>query len=75
MTMDQDEKVSRQPGVFITLENIYLTVTSIEAKLDAELIAVRTEISTMKSQLAAQWVIHGILAVVIVGLITKGLRG
>lgn len=64
---------ARPQGVFITLEAIYATVTSIDDKIDTELNAVRAELAKMKAQLAAQWVVHGILITTIVFFIQKGL--
>jgi len=59
--------------VFITLEAIYDTVTSIDDKIDTELNALRAELAKMKAQLAAQWVVHGILVTTIVFLMQKGI--
>lgn len=73
--MDQKPEGShtRPQGVFITLEAIYATVTNIDDKIDTELNSVREEIGKMKAQLAAQWVIHGILVTTLIFLIQKGL--
>lgn len=60
-------------GVFITLRQIYDMLTKIDDKLDSELIDVRREISALKAQLAAQWVVHGILLGAIVFLVQRGL--
>lgn len=64
---------TRPQGVFITLDAIYQTVTSIDDKIDMELRAIHQEISKLKAQLAAQWVVHGILITTIVFLIQKGI--
>lgn len=72
--MEQDRNTHTRPqGVFITLEAIYQTVTSIDDKIDTELKAINQEIAKMKAQLAAQWVVHGILITTIVFLLQKGL--
>lgn len=72
--MPEQEKAHTRPqGVFITLEAIYATVTSIDDKIDTELTALREEISKIKAQLAAQWVVCGILVTAIGFLVTKGL--
>lgn len=74
MPPDHDNSTHTRPqGVFITLEAIYQTVTSIDDKIDLELNNVRTELAKMKAQLAAQWVVHGILVTTIVFLIQRGL--
>ena len=67
------ESHPRPQGVFITLEAIYDTVTSIDDKIDTELNALRAELAKMKAQLAAQWVVHGILVTTIVFLMQKGI--
>ena len=64
---------TRPQGVFITLEAIYQTVTSIDDKIDTEMNAIRDEMAKMKAQLAAQWVVHGILITTIVFLIQRGI--
>lgn len=64
---------TRPQGFFITLEAIYSTVTSIDDKMDTELRAVHQELAKVKAQLAAQWVVHGILITIIVFLAQKGL--
>ena len=69
---DHDTK-TRPQGVFITLEAIYQTVTSIDDKIDTEMNAIRDEMSKMKAQLAAQWVVHGILITTIIFLIQRGI--
>lgn len=73
MTENRENTHTRPQGVFITLEAIYQTVTNIDDKIDTELNAVRQEIAKMKAQLAAQWVVHGILVTTIVFLIQKGI--
>lgn len=73
MTDSKEHVHTRPQGVFITLEAIYQTVTNIDDKIDTELNAVRGELAKMKSQLAAQWVVHGILVTTIVFLIQKGI--
>lgn len=81
---DSERTHTRPQGVFITLDAIYQTVTSIDDKLDKELTAIygkinsemhaiHQEISKMKAQLAAQWVVHGILITTIIFLMQKGL--
>lgn len=64
---------TKPQGVFITLDAIYATVVNIDQKMDTELRALQDEISKMKSQLAAQWVVHGILLTTIIFLVQKGL--
>ena len=64
---------TRPQGVFITLEAIYQTVTSIDDKIDKEMNALRDEMAKMKAQLAAQWVVHGILITTIIFLIQRGI--
>lgn len=71
--MDSQSPHTRPQGVFITLEAIYQTVTSIDDKIDTELKAINQEIAKMKAQLAAQWVVHGILITAIIFLVQKGL--
>lgn len=73
MPPDTHDTHTRPQGVFITLEAIYQTVTNIDDKIDTELNALRTELAKMKAQLAAQWVVHGILVTTIVFLIQRGL--
>lgn len=73
MPPEQSNTHTRPQGVFITLEAIYQTVTSIDDKIDAELNAVRSELAKMKAQLAAQWVVHGILVTTIIFLMQRGL--
>lgn len=73
MTENKENTHTRPQGVFITLEAIYQTVTNIDDKIDTELNAVRTELAKMKAQLAAQWVVHGILVTTIVFLVQRGL--
>jgi len=73
MTGDNRDTHTRPQGVFITLDAIYQTVTSIDDKIDTELKAINQEIARLKAQLAAQWVVHGILVTTIVFLIQKGI--
>lgn len=73
MTTENRDTHTRPQGVFITLEAIYQTVTNIDDKIDTELNALRAELAKMKAQLAAQWVVHGILVTTIVFLMQKGL--
>lgn len=73
MTGDNRDTHTRPQGVFITLDAIYQTVTSIDEKIDTELKAINQEIARLKAQLAAQWVVHGILVTTIVFLIQKGI--
>lgn len=73
MEARNEQTHTRPQGVFITLEAIYQTVTNIDDKIDTELNAVRQEIAKMKAQLAAQWVVHGILVTTIIFLVQKGL--
>lgn len=73
MPTEHDNTHTRPQGVFITLEAIYQTVTSIDDKIDTEMNAIRNEMSKMKAQLAAQWVVHGILITTIVFLIQRGI--
>lgn len=60
-------------GVFITLREIHSRVIDIDDKLDNSINELRNEISKLKAQLAAQWVVHGILVTAIVFLVQKGL--
>ena len=64
---------TKPQGVFITLDAIYTTVIAIDDKIDSELRALQLELSKMKAQLAAQWVVHGILVTTIIFLMQKGL--
>lgn len=73
MPTDHDNTHTRPQGVFITLEAIYQTVTSIDDKIDVEMTSIRNEIAKMKAQLAAQWVVHGILITTIAFLVQRGL--
>ena len=68
------ENDTKPPGVFITLQEIYATVLSIDIKLDNELKDLRKEVSALKQQLAAQWVVHGILLAAIIFLIQRGFQ-
>ena len=68
------ENETKPPGVFITLQEIYATVLSIDIKLDNELKDLRKEVSALKQQLAAQWVVHGILLAAIIFLIQRGFQ-
>lgn len=73
--MPEHENTHTRPqGVFITLDAIYTTVVNIDEKIDNELKAVHIELSKVKAQLAAQWVVHGILITTIVFLMQKGLN-
>ena len=60
-------------GVIVTLKEIYDTVNRIDDKLDREISGIKDEISKLKAQLAAQWVVHGILLSAIIFLIQKAL--
>ena len=73
MPTDHDNNHTRPQGVFITLEAIYQTVTSIDDKIDVEMASIRNEIAKMKAQLAAQWVVQGILITTIAFLVQRGL--
>lgn len=53
--------------VTITLREIYLSIKDIDSKLDNEL-------GKIKTQLAAQWVIHGIVLAIVVGVTTTALN-
>ena len=64
---------SKPIGVIVTLKEIYDTVNRIDDKLDREISGIKDEISKLKAQLAAQWVVHGILVSAIIFLIQKGL--
>ncbi len=78
---------TRPQGVFITLEAIYQTVTSIDDKIDTELKEVRkevaqarkdldAEITRLKVQVSALWVVYGImlagLTTVVTTVVSKG---
>lgn len=74
---------TRPQGVFITLEAIYQTVTSIDDKIDTELKEVRkevaavreamnAEITRLKIQLASLWVVYGIMLAGITAYISRG---
>ena len=67
------EPENSQIGVIVTLKEIYDTVNRIDDKLDREISGIKEEISGLKAQLAAQWVVHGILISAMVFLIQKGL--
>lgn len=71
-SMPTDEH-TRPIGVVVTIKEIYDTVQSIDAKMDSDLRLLREEISKLKAQLAAQWVVHGILVAAIIFLTQKGL--
>jgi hypothetical protein len=63
----------KPPGIFITLREIHTMVGNIDEKLDKEISTLKEEISKIKAQLAAQWVVMGILITTIAFLIQKGL--
>lgn len=72
--MAPDSHDSTRPiGVVVTIKEIYDTVQSIDNKMDSDLRMLREEISKLKAQLAAQWVVHGILIATIIFLTQKGL--
>lgn len=56
----------REQGVLITLKEIYNTVKTIEDKMDDEL-------GKVKTQVAAQWVIHAIMVAVIINVVSRTL--
>lgn len=56
-------ETEKPAGVFVTLKEIHATVERIDDKLNDEL-------TKIKMQLAAQWVVHGIMIAVIIALIT-----
>jgi len=60
-------------GVLITLKDIHNIVTEIDKKLDSEIRTLRDELAKLKAQLAAQWVVHGIMLSAIVFLLQKGI--
>lgn len=64
---------SKPPGIFVTLREIHSAVLAIDDKLDTEIGKLREEISKIKTQLAAQWVIVGIVITTIAFLVQKGL--
>jgi len=64
----------KQPiGELITLKDIHNIVTEIDKKLDSEIRTLRDELAKLKAQLAAQWVVHGIMLSAIVFLLQKGI--
>jgi hypothetical protein len=65
---------TRPVGFFVTLREIHDTVKSIDDKLDTEVSKLKEENSKIRAQLAAQWVVHGILVTTIVFLIQRGLN-
>lgn len=64
---------TRPTGVFITLKEIHSTVNDIDEKLDTEILKLKDELTRLKTQLAAQWVIHGLLIVALAFLVQRGL--
>ena len=60
-------------GVLITLKDIHNIVTEIDKKLDSEIRTLRDELAKLKAQLAAQWVVHGIMLSAIVFLLQEGI--
>lgn len=73
MTDTGDRQHTKPIGVFVTLKEIHTTVLAIADKLDDEVGKLKSEISTIKAQLAAQWVIQGIQVTVIIYLVQKGI--
>ena len=63
MSPNQDQN-ARPIGVVVTIKEIHATVERIDDKLNDEL-------TKIKMQLAAQWVVHGIMVAVIVALVTN----
>lgn len=64
-------------GFFVSVESsldeIKGKLNNIDDKMDNELKVVREQIGNLKAQLAAQWVVHGIMLAVIIGLVSKAL--
>lgn len=73
MMTEHNDAHAKPVGVFVTLREIHGTVISIDEKLDTEIGKLKDEIAKIRAQLAAQWVVHGILITTIVVLIQKGL--
>lgn len=71
--MTEENTHTKPIGVFVTLREIHQTVMKIDDKLDDEVGKLKSEIWGIKAQLAAQWVVHGILIATIVYLIQKGI--
>lgn len=65
---EETKPQTRETGVMVTLRDIYNSVKEIDNKLDDEL-------GKLKTQVAAQWVIHGIMVAAIVSLVTRGIGG
>lgn len=72
--MTEHDAHTKPIGVFVTLREIHGTVLSIDEKLDTEIAKLKEEIGKIRAQLAAQWVVHGILITTIAFLIQKGLQ-
>lgn len=70
---ESDTSHGKPPGIFVTLREIHATVLAIDDKIDTEIGKLKEEISKIKAQLAAQWVIMGILITTIAFLVQKGL--
>lgn len=68
----ENDTQTRAIGVVVTIKEIYDTVISIDDKMDTDLRLLRDEIAKLKAQLAAQWVVHGILVAAIIFLVQRG---
>lgn len=71
---DSQDNHTRPIGVLVTIREIHGTVLKIDEKLDQEVSKLKEEIATVRAQLAALWVIHGIVVTTIVFLLQKGLN-
>lgn len=71
--MTTGENHQRQVGFFVTLKEIHEIVIKLDGKMDHENNKMKEELARVKSQIAAQWVIHGILVTTIAFLVQRGL--
>ncbi len=71
--MPNEETHTKPVGFFVTIKEIHQAVMSIDDKIDNEVTKLRADISAIKAQLAAQWVVQGIMVATIIYLMQKGL--
>ena len=74
MPPEETKEEQRPLGFLFTLERIYEIVGETSQKLDDEVSRLKTVISRLQAQLAAQWVVQGIMLAVITFLVQEGIK-